>query len=216
MNPLHPVVLLDLDGTVVDTMALIRESHRHAVRTVLGEEWPDERLVRNATRPLMEQMEAISPPHAEELYVVYRTWNHANTATLIAAFDGIDVLLRDLRRSGVRLGLVTSKSRDAVDLAFACVAIGNLFDVVVSADDTERHKPDPEPLLWALAGLEASPADACYVGDAPSDVRAARAAGMAAIAVTWGFATEAALVAEGPDALARSVDELRDVLAGPA
>ena len=48
-------ILLDLDGTVIDSVALIRESHRHAVRTVLGEEWPDERLVANVGRPLSEQ-----------------------------------------------------------------------------------------------------------------------------------------------------------------
>lgn len=209
-----PVVLLDLDGTVIDTVALIRESHRHAVRTVLGEEWPDDRLIRNVGRPLMEQMVAFSPAHAEELYAVYRSWNHANTAALIAAYDGMERLLCDLRSAGARLGLVTSKSRDAVDLAFASMPIGNLFDVVISADDCERHKPHPEPLLVALQGVGAAPADACYVGDAPFDMRAARAAGMDPVAVTWGFFSEEVLSAERPAAVARSVDELRAILLG--
>src|SRR5690606_730524 len=63
-------ILFDLDGTVVDSVALIRESHRHAVRTVLGEEWEDERLVANVGRPLREQMAAFSPERSEELYRV--------------------------------------------------------------------------------------------------------------------------------------------------
>ena len=60
------------------------------------------------------------------------------------------------------------------------------MDVVIGAEDTERHKPDPDPLLEALRRLEADPGDAVYVGDSPFDVRAAKAAGLGAIAVGWG------------------------------
>ena len=73
-------ILLDLDGTVIDSVALIRESHRHAVRTVLGQEWEDERLVANVGRPLIEQMAVFDADRAQELYDVYREWNHANTS----------------------------------------------------------------------------------------------------------------------------------------
>ena len=81
-------ILLDLDGTVIDSVALIRESHRHAVKTVLGEDWPDERLVANVGRPLLEQMAVFAPDRAEELYGVYREWNHANTAAPAGAVRG--------------------------------------------------------------------------------------------------------------------------------
>lgn len=215
MTPAYPTILLDLDGTVIDSVALIRESHRHAVRAVLGEDWEDERLVRNVGRPLMEQMEAFSPAHAAELYTVYRTWNHANTAALLAAYAGMETLLADLRAAGALLGIVTSKSRDAVDLAFASMPIEDLFDVVISADDSDRHKPHPDPLLAALARLGRGSEGACYVGDAPFDIRAGRAAGVATVAVTWGFFDEGVLNDEGPDATARSVAELRDILLGP-
>jgi len=129
-------ILFDLDGTVVDTVVLIRESHRHAVRTVLGQEFSDERLVANVGKPLLEQMQAFSPEHAEELYRVYREWNHAHTAELIAAYEGITPLLERLTAAGRQLGLVTSKSRDAVDLAFATLPVGEYFDIIVSADDS--------------------------------------------------------------------------------
>ena len=114
MNP----ILLDLDGTVIDSVALIRESHRHAVRTVLGEDFEDDRLVANVGRPLLEQMAAFSPERSEELYRVYREWNHANTAALLLAYPEIPDALRELRDAGRTLGIVTSKSRDAVDLAW--------------------------------------------------------------------------------------------------
>lgn len=115
-GPYDPV-LFDLDGTVIDSVALIRESHRHAVRTVLGQELTDERLVANVGRPLIDQMRTFSEDRAEELYRVYRVWNHANTAALLRAYDGMEALLAELRDAGRSLGIITSKTRDAVDLA---------------------------------------------------------------------------------------------------
>ena len=202
-------VLLDLDGTVVDSVALIRESHRHAVRTVLGLQLDDDALVVNVGRPLMEQMHHFSTERAEELYHTYRAWNHANTAALLRAYDGVDALLRGLDDAGRPLGIVTSKSRDAVDLAFDVLPdVRAHFGVVVTADDTARHKPDPDPLLHALDALGAGREGACYVGDAPFDVRAGRAAGLRTIAVTWGFFSRADLEAEGPDMIVDTPGEL--------
>lgn len=195
-------ILLDLDGTVIDSVALIRESHRHAVRTVLGEEWSDERLVANVGRPLLEQMAVFSPDHSHELYRVYREWNHANTSALLLAYDGVQDALHEMRAAGRRLGIVTSKSLDAVELAWDVLPeVRDLFDVVITADDTPRHKPDPTPVLEALRRLGAGPEDACYVGDAPFDLQAGRAAGVTTVAVTWGFFSPEQLAAEAPDAI---------------
>lgn len=202
-------ILLDLDGTVIDSVALIRESHRHAVRTVLGEDWPDERLVANVGRPLIEQMAVFSPDHADELYRVYRVWNHAHTADLLLAYEGVEEVLIGLKAAGRRLGIVTSKSHDAVDLAWEVLpTLRGLFDVVIAAEDSARHKPDPAPILEGLARLGAGPSGACYVGDAPFDLQAGRAAGVATIAVPWGFFPRSTLIAESPDAVADSPAEL--------
>jgi pyrophosphatase PpaX len=206
-------ILLDLDGTVIDSVALIRESHRHAVRTVLGEDWEDERLVANVGRPLLEQMAVFSPDRAEELYRVYREWNHANTAALLLAYDDIEQSLRELRSAGRRMGIVTSKSHDAVALAWGVLPdLRDLFDVVIAAEDTERHKPDPAPVLEALAQLGASADGACYVGDAPFDLLCGRGAGVTTIAVTWGFFPASELAALEPDALVDTPAELLRVL----
>ncbi len=209
-------ILFDLDGTLVDTVTLIRESHRHAVRTVLGQEFSDARLVANVGRPLLEQMEAFSPDRAEELYRVYREWNHAHTAELIASYDGITPLLRQLRAVGRQLALVTSKTRDAVDLAFASLPIAEYFEVVISAEDSSRHKPDPEPLRVALAGLGRTANGGCYVGDSPFDIQAGQGAGVTTIAVTWGFFGRADLEVVRPDIVCETAGELGQVLLGTA
>jgi len=211
-------ILLDLDGTVIDSVALIRESHRHAVRTVLGEDWEDERLVANVGRPLIEQMAVFDPARAQELYDVYRVWNHANTSALLLAYEGVEAALRELRDDGRRLAIVTSKSHDAVDLAWGVLpTLRDLFDVVIAAEDTERHKPDAAPLLEALRRLGAAPEGACYVGDAPFDMLAGRAADLTTIAVTWGFFPPHELLSLGPDLVADTpADMLRLCRGEPA
>jgi pyrophosphatase PpaX len=109
---------------------------------------------------------------------------------------------------------VTAKRRATVQLAFDRLpGLEQRFDVLVGADDTERHKPDPDPILEALRRLGVAAAEAAYVGDSPFDVRAAKAAGVFAVAVGWGgIHGEKVLRAEEPDAFVQRAEELLDVL----
>jgi len=209
-----PVVLFDLDGTVLDTVELIRASHAHAVREVLGIELPDEELMAGIGTPLREQMAVFSPERADELFHVYRAWNHANTERLIERYPGVDEVLVELEAEGARLGIVTSKMLDAVELAFRALPPPIVWDVVITTEDTPVHKPHPAPLLAALERLDGTAADAVYVGDSPFDLQAARAAGIAGIGVTWGAFGRAALEAEGPLVVVDTPAELLEALAG--
>jgi pyrophosphatase PpaX len=204
-----PVVLFDLDGTVIDSGAIILASMKHATETVLGAAPPDDELLAAVGGPGLEaQMRALSPDRVDELVRVYREHNEPLHDELTAC-DGMDDVLVRLREQGRHLGLVTAKRRASVELAFAAVPLGHLFDVVVGGDETERHKPDPEPLLLALERLGAEADDAVYVGDSPFDVRAAKAGGLHAVAVTWGkIHGRAALEAEEPDAIVDTAEEL--------
>jgi pyrophosphatase PpaX len=209
-------VVFDLDGTLIDTIPLIVASHRHAVTTVLGRDFPDDVLRSGIGRPLIEQMAVFDADRAQDLYDTYRVWNHANTAALLGRFDGIDDVLRDLAAAGAAIGVATSKSRDAVNLAFSIQPPAVAFGAVVTVEDTERHKPDPEPVLTAIARLGALPADAAYVGDAPYDIAAAKAAGCGAVGVTWGVATADVLHDAGADEVATTPAELAVILGAAA
>ena len=209
-----PVVLFDLDGTLIDSGPIILASMRHASVTVLGAE-PDEEVVRSAIGGpgLVAQMRELAPDRVDELVAAYRAHNEPLHDEL-EAFDGVLELLPRLREQGRRLGIVTAKRRVTVALAFSRFPVlEELTDVLVGAEDTERHKPDPDPLLHALDLLGARPQDAAYVGDSPFDVRAARAAGVFAVAVGWGgIHPDERLLREEPDALVHSPEELFDVL----
>ena len=203
-------ILLDLDGTVIDSVALIRESHRHAVREVLGEDWPDDRLVANvgpAAAGADAGLRAASAPTSSTGSTASGT-----TPTPRRCCWPTRAWRRRCASCGTPAGasgIVTSKSHDAVDLAWGVLPhLGELFDVVIAAEDTARHKPDAAPVLEALARLGARPRGACYVGDAPFDIQAGRAAGVVTIAVTWGFFTLPDLEAEGPDRVVATPEEL--------
>lgn len=197
-----PVVLFDLDGTVIDTGAIILASMRHAAKEVLGAEPSDEQLMSAVGGPGLEaQMRALSPDLADELVRVYRAHNEP-LHDGISSFAGMEDVLVRLKDEGRRLGIVTAKRRETVELAFAQIPIRHLFETVVGGDETKRHKPDPEPLLLAAERLVVE-ADRCaYIGDSPFDIRAAKAARMYAIGVTWGgIHDRERLEPEHPDAL---------------
>ena len=102
-----------------------------------------------------------------------------------------------------------AKRRMTVELAFASVPVAHLFETVVGGDETEKHKPDPQPLLLAAERLGVAPTDCAYVGDSPFDIRAAKAAGMFAVAVTWGrIHDRAKLEREQPDEIVDTAEEL--------
>ena len=208
-----PVVLFDLDGTVVDSGSIILSSMRHATREVLGREYEDAELMQAVGGPGLEaQLAAFAPDRVDELVRVYRAHNEPLHGGLEACAGMEDVLVR-LRDEGRRLGVVTAKRRATTELALASVPLGHLFETVVGGDETERHKPDPAPLLLGAERLGADPAATAYVGDSPFDVRAAKAAGMVAVAVTWGrIHDRARLEAEQPDAIVDRAEELLGVL----
>jgi pyrophosphatase PpaX len=206
-----PVVLFDLDGTVVDSGGIILASMRHATREVLGRDFGDAELMQAVGGPGLEaQMAVFAPERVDELVRVYRDHNEPLHEELEACAGMEDVLLR-LHAEGRRLGVVTAKRRSTVELAFARVPLAHLFETVVGGDETEKHKPDPEPLLLAAKRMNANPAETAYVGDSPFDIRAAKAAGMYAIAVTWGrIHDRERLEREEPDAIVDRAEELLD------
>ena len=203
-------VLFDLDGTLVDSAAMILASMKHAALTVLRREIPDEELMAAVGGPgLRAQMEALAPEHADELVNVYSEHNIALHPELQPCAGILDAL-QVLHAEGRRLGIVTAKRRATLQLAFDVLPeLKRYFDVTVGAEDTERHKPNPEPLLFALDRLGEAPENAVYVGDSPFDIQAAKAAGAASIAVTWGrIHSEERLAREEPDAVVSTPEEL--------
>lgn len=206
--------LFDFDGTLVDTTELIYQSMRHAAGQVLGREVSRDVLMANVGQPLPRQMELLSAEHAEALLDSYRLHNEENHDALIQEFPGVEDSLARLRSAGIGVAVVTSKRRFSVEMALENFpGLGEVVDAWVTMEDTEEHKPRPEPLLKGLELLGNVPREeAAYVGDSPFDVAAAKAAGVKSVAVSWGAFSEETLRAAEPDHLVYDLDAAVDVL----
>jgi pyrophosphatase PpaX len=209
----YQAVLFDLDGTLIDSGAAILASFHHATETVLGRRFADDVVMASVGgHGIHRQMAAFDPERVDELVDAYRAHN-LDLYRQIRLFPGIDAVLERLRDDGRELGVVTVKSRVTVELTFQLLPLGSFFETVVTGDDVERHKPEPDALLLALERLGGEPGSAAYIGDSPFDVQAAKAAGMGAIAVTWGgIHGRERLEPKQPDALVDRPGELLGVL----
>ncbi len=208
------IVLFDLDGTLIDSGPIILASMQHAVRTVLGCEIPPDELGMSiGGQGIVAQMTAIDADHADALLEAYKEHNDGLHETL-EAFDELLTVLPSLKAEGRRLGIVTAKRHRTVGLALdRFPSLADAFDVVVGFEDTDRHKPEPEPVLLAVEKLGGTTDEAVYVGDSPFDIGAAKAAGVFSVAVGWGgIHPDERLLAEEPDAFVRTPEELLRVI----
>lgn len=188
MDRLPAAALFDWDGTLVDSLGAIYRANTRALATIgitMDRTWFRERYTPDWRRSYAElgvpedMFDELADRWAQEMQLV-------RPRALPWARGG----LRRLRRHGVRLGLVTASMRAVVEPGMTRLNLGGLFEVIVCSDDVARTKPYPDGVVRALETLGLHPADAPYVGDTPTDLEMARAAGTPFVAV--GRTTEAA------------------------
>lgn len=194
-------ILFDLDGTLLDTHDLILESMQHAVKTVLREEIPPERLMAKVGQPLTTQMWDFTSDQAlhDELLRVYREYNAIKHDGMVRPFDGTEETLKALATEGYPLGVVTSKRHEAAMQGLQLFGLDAYLGCMIGSDDWPEHKPQPGPVVHGAALLGFASEDCMYVGDSPYDIQAGNGAGCKTTAALWGMFSEATLLAERPD-----------------
>jgi pyrophosphatase PpaX len=197
----YPVVLFDLDGTLIDSVPFICDSYAHTLAEHGLPGVPREHWLSGVGKPLREQLRAFArdEAHLDALVASYRVYNDAHHDQAVRAFPGVREAVQALHARGARIGVVTSKISNRARRGLQVAGLEGFVDVVIGCDDCERHKPDPEPVRRALEALGASASQAVFVGDAVVDLQAGRAAGAATAAVTWGACGKDELRASAPD-----------------
>lgn len=185
------VVLFDLDGTLIDSGHLYAESYRRAFASELDVPPTFEEML--ARRPSSERLflrDWYGPELGDRIHQrMVETYEELAAELLGGFFVGVPELIAALSASDVRMGIVTGKSRRAFEVTARYVDFAR-FEVVVLEDDVPHPKPHPAGIRRALAALGATPDQAIYVGDTPTDVEAARRAGMIAASALWGRRAE--------------------------
>lgn len=199
MIGLPAAVVFDCDGTLVDTEP-ISDASWHEVLGPMGYEVTAEDLAAVLGRPWPHVYDywagRVDVPSSAELRELVRASFVRMFDERVELFDDAVDVARALKQAGVPLAVCTSSSRQHLDRVLA-LGVGGLFDVFVSAEDTERHKPEPDPYLEAARRLGVDATVCTAIEDSPVGVAAAVAAGMRTIAVVRNSADPAMLVDAG-------------------
>lgn len=194
--------LFDLDGTLLDSVALIVASHRHTRRVHFGDDWPQARIIATMGRTLLDvygEMAAAEGGDAAVMIATYRDWNLANHDRMVRAYPGVPEMLAELSQRGATLAVVTSKARALARRGLDVAGISGCFEVIVGGDDVERGKPDPLPVEAALEALGVEAGGAVMIGDSTHDMVAGRHARVATAAALWGPFGRDELARTAPD-----------------
>ena len=182
-----PAILFDLDGTLIDSIELLLSSMEHAFaqrsRVPSRPEWTE-----GIGTPLRTQLRewCDSDVEVEALVDRYRQFQELHLESLTVVYPGVTDVISWARASGYRTGIVTSKGRGMTYRSLDHVKLSGQLDVIVTYEDTDRHKPGPEPVLFALDKLGCIPEGSVFVGDSPHDMHSGRAAGVKTAAALWG------------------------------
>ncbi|MBI4420244.1 MAG: HAD-IA family hydrolase [Gemmatimonadetes bacterium] len=186
--PTLTTFLFDLDGTLIDSVDLILTTYRHTLMVHRGSVPDDDVWLQGLGTPLWEQFKLFTndPAEIEAMVATYREYNLAHHDVMVKRYPGVVEAVRALHQRGRKLGVVTSKLRGGTLRGLKVGGFDGLFDVLVGADDVDRHKPDPAPVLRALELLGAEPSMTVFIGDSPHDMVSGRAAGVRTAAALWG------------------------------
>jgi HAD superfamily hydrolase (TIGR01509 family) len=209
-------ILFDWDGTLVDSLGAFNRANA-SVMASFGLPW-DEVLYRRHYAPDWRLMYTNLGVPQHRLEEANELWHATFAAEAdVVAFEGVTDALRRLSSAGLRLGIVTAGDRSIVVPQLERTGLADLLPVRVYGDDLAVHKPDPAPLRQALSVLELSDRthDVAYIGDAPTDMRMARAAGVHAVGIASVVGDPDELLAAGAEEVAPSVPAWVDGFLGP-
>ena len=183
-----PALLFDLDGTVVDSIELIVQAAEHAYDGREGPrptraEWLA--LIGTPLRPMLRRW-AHDEDDVKFLWDRYRAFQLEHHDRLVSAYPGVVDLIRRLHARGHAMAIVSSKIEAGIRRSLDYVGITDCFGALIGIEATEKHKPEPEPVLLALERLGASAGNAWFIGDSPHDIMAGHAAGVRTIGVLSG------------------------------
>lgn len=202
-----------MDGTLVQTNQLIFDSFNHVAQKFTGKIYSPEEIVALFGPPEEEVIRTLvgveHMPEAMEEYLRFYRSEHRARAKL---HSGMDDILRLLKKNGKLLALFTGKGRATTSITLQECGIEDLFDLVVTGDDVQNHKPSSEGLRRIMHHFSLAPHEVLMVGDAPADVQAAHEAGVNIAAVLWDSYAKETMLTLQTDYTFHDTNEFREWL----
>jgi pyrophosphatase PpaX len=148
----------------------------------------EEEILQSFGEPLLTTLERYSVEKSEEMFETYITFNESIHDDYVLIFDGVKECLEELSALGCIMAVVTSKRGKVANRGLELFHIQKYFDYVVAFEDTDKHKPEADPILKALELLGADRENSLMIGDSIFDMQSAKNAGVKSVLVKWSAA----------------------------
>jgi HAD superfamily hydrolase (TIGR01509 family) len=214
MDKLFDGFIFDIDGTLTSTNQLIFDSFNFIAKKYLKRTFSDEEIISlfGPTEDIILK-EWCGEKYQEARMNYYKFYSdHHGIAGL---YEGIKEILHHLKSKGYPIGIFTGKGRDASMITLKKLGIDHYFDLIVTGDDVENHKPSPEGILMFVNHFKLDPERVLMIGDSVSDVKASREAGIKIASVLWDSYGKEEVKALYSDYYFHTVEELREFLINP-
>lgn len=213
MKTRFKAVIFDIDGTLTFTNQLIFDSFNHIAEKYLNKRFSNEEIIAlfGPTEDVI--LKQMFPDKFEEVRKDYYEYYHRNHE-IAQLYDGIKELLIDLKKAGMILGIFTGKGRTSSLITLNFLGIRDLFDMIVTGDDVVNHKPSPEGIIKFIRTFNFKAEEVLMIGDAPSDIKAAREAGVHIASVVWDSYSADKVRELNKENIFDTVDQLRKYIFG--
>lgn len=211
-----PLVIFDLDGTLLDTEEIIFKSFEHVFRKHAPELVLTEQDRVSFLGPtLKESFEKYCPQgDIDQMIAEFREYNQSHHGEYVKAFDGVEETLQYLKDNGYQMAIASSKIKDTIKIGLQCTGLDKYFnaDNILGVEEVVKNKPDRETVSKACQKMKRQFTSALYVGDSVTDIQCGHNAGVFSVAVVTNRLKDEELNNCGADRVIYNMRELQDIL----
>lgn len=207
------ILIFDLDGTVLDTFSLIKETYKEVLDIKLPDyKYTDAEIESFFGPPLEDSFATITKDKAfqKELVKFYKERNALNHPKFLKVFPGVKPGLERLKSMGFKMAIFSNKSHDMILLGLKLKGLDEYFDIVVGLEDVVNPKPNPEGIKKIKNFFKEE--NVIMIGDTKFDIDVANNADIPSIGVTWALTTKADLIASNATYTVDNFDEIFKIL----
>ena len=181
----YNAIIYDIDGTILNTLNMNMYPLLQIIKEETGETWSFNQVLKFAAYPGMKVMEELKVKDPEATYARWVKYVNAyeESATL---YDGFMDVFEVFKKNDIKQAIVSAKTHKQYEIYMCSKGIDQYMDTVILAEDTTKHKPDPEPLLKCIENLNVPKEEVIYIGDALSDQQSSINAGIDFGYAKWG------------------------------